>query len=153
MSLYKNSLKDTNKLQKDIKIGFISWEFNKEFVLSLEEITQKLLNENWFNNIKKIRVPWALEIPAMLDRLLDKEHYDLVYCFWVVIRWETSHYEVVTRESTRWIMDLSLKYKNTWIIMWILTCENQDQVKERINNSLAISWLNLLVQINKINIW
>jgi 6,7-dimethyl-8-ribityllumazine synthase len=42
-----------------------------------------------------------LEIPAMLKRVLKKEDYDLVYCFGVVIRGETTHYETVCSESAR----------------------------------------------------
>lgn len=150
MSDYKNKLKDISNLKKDIKIAFVSAEFNKNFVESLEWITEKVLNNNWFKNISKFYVPWALEIPAMLKRILKKQKYDLVYCFWVVIRGETTHYEIVTNESSRWIMDMSLKFKDTWIIMWILTCENKKQVEVRISESLAISGLNLLVEIKKL---
>jgi 6,7-dimethyl-8-ribityllumazine synthase len=74
----------------------------------------------------------------------------LVYCFGVVIRGETTHYETVCSESARWIIDMTLKFKDTWIIMWILTCENKKQVEERINESLAISGLNLLSVIKKL---
>lgn len=150
MSEYKNNLKSLTNLKKDIKIAFISAEFNKDLVESLEKVTENFLEKNYFEVSSKFYVPWALEIPAMLKRVLKKENYDLVYCFWVVIRWETTHYEIVTNESSRWIMDMALKFTSTWIIMWILTCENKEQVEKRINESLAISGLNLLSEIKKL---
>jgi len=150
MSDYTNILKNTDYIKKEAKILFISADFNKELVNKLENIIKVLLTENWISNFKTINIPWALEIPAMLNRVLLKENYDLVFCLWVVIRWATTHYEIVSGESARGIMDMTLKYPNTWIIDWILTCENLEQVEERINKNLAISWLNLLNSIQKL---
>lgn len=150
MSNYKMQLSDLSSLDKNLKIVFISAEFNREFTKWLEDKSQKTLNENWFTNITKFMVPWAYEIPAYLKLVLDKLKPDLVLCFWVVIRWETTHYEMVAWESARWITDVTLQYPNISIINGILTCENEAQVIARITDWYAVSWLNLLAEKNKI---
>ena len=138
-------LKKISNIPKNIEIAFITADFNRDYTKQLEDVSQEFLEEQHFRNITKYSVPWALEIPAMLQRILEKWSYDLVYCFWVVIRWETSHYDVVCNESARGFMNVSLIYE-TPLIFWVLTCENKKQVEERIDNWLAIAGLNLLSQ-------
>jgi 6,7-dimethyl-8-ribityllumazine synthase len=149
MSNYKTSLKNIENLDKDIKIAFVTWEFNRNYTKQLEDVNEDFLIENWFKNIDRFLVPWVFEIPWFTRKVLDEWDYDLIICFWVVIRWDTPHFDYVCNESSRWIMNLSMEY-DTPIIFWILTCNNDDQVKERITPNYAISWLNLLAEIDKI---
>lgn len=150
MSNYKIKNTDYSKLDKNIKIVIISSEFNRNYTKKLEDINEKKLEENNFKNIKKFIVPWAFEIPAFLEKIIHKQKPDLVLCFWVVIRWETTHYEMVANESARGIMNISISHKDVAIINWILTCENNSQVEERLENNYAISWLNLINEIKNI---
>jgi 6,7-dimethyl-8-ribityllumazine synthase len=154
MSNYKQVLSEINLDRKNTNIVFITWEFNKRYTDEMEDKNEKFLRKNGFENIKKYRVPWALEIPAFLKRIAQKGETNLVLIFWVVIRWETTHYDIVSNESARAIMDLSVEYANELaIINWILTCENELQVRARVDVSetYSISWLNLLWEINKIS--
>ncbi|MDP2090227.1 MAG: 6,7-dimethyl-8-ribityllumazine synthase [Candidatus Gracilibacteria bacterium] len=150
MSKYKIVKNDYKNLNKNIHIVIISSEFNRELTKSLEDINEKFLLENGFKNIKKFLVPGAFEIPGFLKKIIKNTEPDLVICFGVVIRGETTHYEMVAGESARGIMDISIKSKNTSIINGILTCENEEQVKSRISNTYALSGLNLLNEVNKI---
>ncbi len=150
MSHYNTQLYDLSHVDKKSKIAFISADFNSEFVDAQKQITLGFLAEQWFENVDEYSVPWALEIPAMVTRVLEEITYDLVYCFGVVIRWETTHYDIVSNESARALMDLSLVYSDTAIINWISTCENEQQVQARINNHIAMSGLNLLASIQNI---
>lgn len=152
MSHYKINLKDISKIDKNTNIVIVRSEFNEEYSKELEDINIDYLNSLWFNNVKPYIVPWAFEIPWFLSKLLKikKNKNTAFILLWVVIRWETSHYDFVAWESARKIMDLTCKYDNP-IIFWILTCENEEQVKERINNSSSVSLLNLLSEFYKIN--
>jgi len=143
MSDYQSELKNISNIPKNIEIAIIQADFNKHYTDKLSEVSTQYLENQHFRKITKYSIPGALEIPAMLKRVLELGKYDLIYCFWVVIRWETSHYDIVCNESARWFMDISLRYE-TPMIFWVLTCENTKQVEARINNNLAISWLNLL---------
>ena len=150
MSNYEIWVKDISKIDKNIKIVFITSEFNSEYTKSLENINEEILMTNWFKNIKKFLVSWAYEIPAFINKVNNKLKPDLILCFWVIIRWETTHYDMVAWESARWIMNISLENDSSTIINGILTCENIEQVKARISDTYAISGLNLLVEIDKL---
>ncbi len=148
MSDYKIKLQDITKIKKNIKIAFVVGEFNKNYTSQLEKVNKDFLIKNGFEKIDSFYVPWAFEIPGMVKRLLKKDKYDLFLTFWVVIRWETPHFDYVCTESSRWLMDLTLKYE-TPIIFGILTCNSEKQVEERIAENYAISWLNLLAECKK----
>lgn len=150
MSNYKIKKNNYSDIDKNIKIVFISAEFNRNYTEALEKINEEFLNNEWFKNIEKFLVPWAFEIPGFLKKVQTKLNLDLIICFWVIIRWETTHYDMVAWESARWIMNISLGNDSKAIINGILTCENENQVKARINDTYAIYWLNLVSEIEKI---
>lgn len=149
MSDYKTPLKDINKIDKNIKIVFITSEFNRDYTSRLEALNEHFLKENWFSNIERYNVPGAFEIPAFTKKIIEIKKPDLIICLWVVVRWETTHYDMVAWESARGIMNISIESK-TAMINWILTCENFEQVEARVNYSAAVSWLNLLSELVKI---
>ena len=151
MSNYKMTVWDYSNLDKNMKIVFITAEFNRNFTKALEDVNEKLLRDNWFNNVEKFLVPGAFEIPGFVKLVKQKMNPDLIICFWVVIRWETTHYEMVAWESARWIMDISIEdNSSTAYINWILTCENEEQVKARISPTYGLSGLNLLSERKKV---
>ena len=143
MAEFKQGLKNISNVPKNIDIAFITADFNSEYTDKIEAVSEEFLHENHFRNITKYRVPGAFEIPAMIERIMEKWSFDLIYCFGVVVRGATTHYDYVCNETARGIMDASRKYP-TPIIFGLLTCENFEQVEERINENLAISGLNLL---------
>ena len=59
---------------------------------------------------------------------------------------------MVAWESARGIMNISIEDNtSTAYINWILTCENEEQVKARISSTYALSGLNLLSERKKIS--
>ncbi|MDQ7023705.1 MAG: 6,7-dimethyl-8-ribityllumazine synthase [Candidatus Gracilibacteria bacterium] len=150
MSDYKIIKQDYSGLDKNMKIAFVSAEFNRHFTEKQENFNQKLLEKNGFFNIEKFLVPGALEIPAFLNKLIDKKNIDLIFCFGVVIRGGTSHYDIVINQSANGISEISKTKENPAIINGILTCENEQQVVDRLENNFAISGLNFLNEINKL---
>ncbi len=83
----------------------------------------------------KITVPGALEIPGAaaqaLDIALDEDApFDGVIGLGCVIRGETYHFEVVSNESTRGLMELSVR-RSIPVGNGILTVENEEQAWER----------------------
>lgn len=149
MSDYKQEVKSISNIPKNIKIAFITAEFNKQHTQKMEEIAEKYLEDNHFRDIEKYYVPGAFEIPGMIARLIDEKPFDLIYCFGVVIRGDTSHYDYVCWETARGIMDMTLKHR-TPIVFWVLTCDDTKQVEARINTDLTISGLNLLSESLKV---
>ena len=76
-----------------------------------------------------ITVPGALEIPAAIAMAAETGRYDGFVALGVVIRGETYHFEVVSNESARGIMNLTLQ--GFAIGNGILTVENEAQAVVR----------------------
>jgi 6,7-dimethyl-8-ribityllumazine synthase len=76
-----------------------------------------------------VTVPGALEIPGAISLAVETGRYDGYVALGVVIRGETYHFEVVSNESARGIMALTLD--GLAIGNGILTCENDDQAWAR----------------------
>ncbi|MET0313184.1 MAG: 6,7-dimethyl-8-ribityllumazine synthase [Hansschlegelia sp.] len=82
-----------------------------------------------------VTVPGALEIPATIAILLDAaaekgEPYDAAVALGCVVRGETTHYEIVSNESARALMELSVARKLA-LGNGILTVENDAQAFAR----------------------
>jgi 6,7-dimethyl-8-ribityllumazine synthase len=76
-----------------------------------------------------VTVPGALEIPAAIALAAETGRYDGFVAIGVVIRGETYHFEVVSNESARGIMALTLD--GLAIGNGILTVENEAQALAR----------------------
>ncbi len=81
-----------------------------------------------------ITVPGALEVPGAIAMASETGRYDAFVAVGVVIRGETYHFEVVSNESARAIMALSLD--GLAIGNGILTVENEAQALVRADKSL-----------------
>lgn len=76
-----------------------------------------------------ITVPGALEIPGAIAMAAESGRYDGFIAIGVVIRGETYHFEVVSNESARGLMALSMD--GIAIGNGILTVENEAQALAR----------------------
>jgi 6,7-dimethyl-8-ribityllumazine synthase len=76
-----------------------------------------------------VTVPGALEVPAAIAMASDSGRYDAFVALGVVIRGETYHFEVVSNESARGIMALTLD--GLAIGNGILTVEDEPQALAR----------------------
>ncbi len=76
-----------------------------------------------------VTVPGALEVPAAISLAVDSGRYDAFVALGVVIRGETYHFEVVSNESARGIMALTLD--GVPIGNGILTVEDEAQALTR----------------------
>ena len=86
-----------------------------------------------------MQVPGALEIPAMLKYAIrglsfdiSRRRFDAYVALACVIRGETTHYELVSEQSTAGLVTLSYQYSLA-VGNGILTVENKKQAEERAN--------------------
>ena len=90
--------------------------------------------------ITRVAVPGVLELPAALSMALigaevaDADIYDGYVVLGVVIRGETTHYDVVANESARAIMNM-VTSEGLALGNGIQTVENQEQAWARANRS------------------
>ncbi|MFI4960544.1 MAG: 6,7-dimethyl-8-ribityllumazine synthase [Hyphomicrobiales bacterium] len=83
----------------------------------------------------RIAVPGALEVPAVIAMAVDaaqkkRAPYDGVVALGCVIQGETYHFELVSNESARCLMDLSVS-RQLPIGNGILTVDNEGQARAR----------------------
>jgi len=86
-----------------------------------------------------VTVPGALEVPPAIAMALDAaeeggKNYDGFVALGMVIRGETYHFDIVSNESARALMDLAVS-ESLAIGNGILTCENEEQAWARARRS------------------
>jgi len=116
-----------------MKIVILLPRFNEEYGLKLLDSTIKTLNKNKIKNIQTIRVPGALEIPFAALKAIKKSKPNVVIALGIILKGETDHYEYVSSETFRGLMDVQLKTE-TPIVFGVLTCRTEKQVKDRLDN-------------------
>jgi 6,7-dimethyl-8-ribityllumazine synthase len=117
---------------KDLQIGIVVSRFNeyagKElYAACLEELKRLGVSEE---DITKVTVPGALEIPLALSKLAGTGEYDALIALGAVIKGETYHFELVANESAAGISRVALDY-GIPVANGVLTCYNDEQCKER----------------------
>jgi len=130
-------------LQPDLKgaglrVGIVWSRFNEEIVQQLLTSCDKQLVELGVDAsaIDVVSVPGALEIPLVLQSLaLERRgfgrRYDALIALGAVIRGETYHFDVVSNESARGILDVQLE-TGIPVANGIITTENEEQALARV---------------------
>lgn len=78
---------------------------------------------------ESLTVPGALEIPGAISMAIDSGQFDGFVALGVVLRGETYHFEIVSNESARGIMALTLD--GAAVGNGIITVENEAQALAR----------------------
>lgn len=105
-------------------------------------------------DIRIASVPGALEIPLVLQRMAQSDRYDALIALGAVIRGETYHFEVVSNDACRGVMDVQLE-TGVPIANGILTTEDDDQALARMAEKgadcarAAVEMANLLLAIGE----
>ena len=100
-------------------------------------------------DIEIASVPGALEIPLVLQNLAQSKRFDALIALGAVIRVETYHFEVVSNDSCRAVMEVQLD-TGIPVANGILTCEDDDQALVRVQQKgtdcaqAAVEMANLL---------
>jgi len=81
-------------------------------------------------NVDVARVPGAFELPLACERLAASGRYRAVIALGCVIRGGTPHFDYVCAETSRGIMDVSLRHKLP-VMMGVLTCDTLEQAQFR----------------------
>ena len=100
-------------------------------------------------DIEIATVPGVLEIPLALQTMAQSDRFDALVALGAVIRGETYHFEVVSNDSCRAVMEVQLD-TGVPIANGILTCEDDDQALARMRQKgedcaqAAVEMANLL---------
>jgi 6,7-dimethyl-8-ribityllumazine synthase len=128
----KSSHKQIKINGEKLKIAIVLPYFNEKIGLELFKNAKAHLIKNKVKekNITLIRVAGALEIPFACQKTIRKQKPSAIIALGVIIRGETSHYDLVIKNTYQGIMKVQLE-TGTPITFGILTCENEKQAKSR----------------------
>ena len=98
----------------------------------LDALVDGAIQQLALNNLEyeRLEVPGALEIPAAVAMAAHKGSYAGFIALGCVIRGETSHYDIVSNESARGLIQLSCE-RHLAIGNGIITVENKEQAWAR----------------------
>lgn len=115
-----------------LKVGVVMCRFNLDVCEGLlSSCTAELLRLGVAAaDITIATVPGALEAPLTLQAMAKSGRFDALVALGAVIRGETYHFEVVSNDSCRAVMDVQLD-TGIPVANGILTCENDEQALAR----------------------
>ncbi|MCR5085318.1 MAG: 6,7-dimethyl-8-ribityllumazine synthase [Succinivibrionaceae bacterium] len=106
--------------------------------------------------ITVIKVPGAIELPVIAQKVAETGKYDAIIALGCVIRGDTYHFEVVANECSKGLTEVSLKY-GVPVALGVITTNNLEQAVQRAGNeggnkgseaaSSALEMVNVVRQI------
>ena len=105
------------------KILIVASNYYKDVIDNLILGSSNFLNENDYG-FDLIKAPGCFEIPFLIKKNI-KDYLGFI-SLGCIIRGDTYHFELISNECARKIMDLSVDF-NKPIGFGILTCQNYDQ--------------------------
>lgn len=117
-----------------LKIGVVMARFNLDVCEGLLSacVTELQRLGVAAEDITIATVPGALEIPLTLQTLAQSDTFDALIALGAVIRGETYHFEVVSNDACRALMEVQLD-TGIPVANGILTTEDDDQALERMH--------------------
>ena len=122
----------SNEIDVNKKITIVASKWNAELVDELLESGKAHLEELGFTKIKTVNVPGAWELVHAAQRELADA--DGVIAYGVVIRGETTHYELISESAAHGLMQVSVN-ANKPIGFGLIAVENLSQAQERTDSS------------------
>jgi 6,7-dimethyl-8-ribityllumazine synthase len=111
------------------RIGVVHSRFNEEICHALLETARAELKKAGAE-AEFVAVAGALEIPLALQWLAQSGRFDALAAIGAVIRGDTYHFEVVSNESARGIMEVALE-SGLPVANGILTVDTEEQALAR----------------------
>ena len=112
------------------KIGIVKSKWTHEIVNMLASEVVNHLEDSGIKLIEICEVPGSWELIAGAQKLISK--CDLIITLGVVIRGETTHYELISETVTQGLINLMIKHDKP-VIMGLLATENEEQALRRAN--------------------
>ena len=120
----------TENINVDQKITIVASKWNAELVQELIKSGSAHLEALGISNFKTVYVPGAWELVHAAQREL--AHADGVIALGVVIRGETTHYELISESVAQGLMQVSVNAEKP-IAFGLIASENLKQAKERVS--------------------
>ena len=126
------------------KVLIVHTSWYEKHIARMLDISVEILEKNY--KCDKAMAPGAIELSALAKYKLEKNKYLGVLFLGVIVRGETSHYDLISSETFRSISTLSDKYFNIAVINNVICVENQSQLEKRLITNTQ-SNANALIQL------
>jgi 6,7-dimethyl-8-ribityllumazine synthase len=139
---------------KGLKIGIVMSRFNKDICEGLLSSCETEFDRLGVarDDVLLVDVPGALEHPLVLQKMAQSGKYDALVAIGAVVRGDTYHFEVVSNESSRGILDVQLQ-TGVPVANAILTIDTEEQGHARMHEKgrdaarVAVEMANLLKRL------
>ncbi|MAR34093.1 MAG: 6,7-dimethyl-8-ribityllumazine synthase [Chloroflexi bacterium] len=128
-NFFENDLLDGSSLNIGLAVSVFNYEItNKMYNHAYDSLVEHKVDKN---NIKRVDVPGAFELPLICKKMAESNKYDSIIAIGVVIKGDTDHYEFVANNASNGIAKSALT-TGIPIIFGILTTDNYKQATDRI---------------------
>jgi 6,7-dimethyl-8-ribityllumazine synthase len=120
--------KQAIELPKDTRVAVVVAQFNLPVTGMMAEGCLATLDEHGLtmDAVDEFRVPGAWELPLACAQLVESGRYAAVIALGAVIRGETPHFDFISAECARGLMQVSLD-SGIPVAFGVLTTEDGDQ--------------------------
>ncbi|PKL36873.1 6,7-dimethyl-8-ribityllumazine synthase [Candidatus Peregrinibacteria bacterium HGW-Peregrinibacteria-1] len=120
---------------KGLKVVVLASRFNGEYVDAMVTncITELLAKGVSEDDVVIKHVGGSLELPYAVKVVAAEIKPDVVIALGVVVRGETTHYDLVSEITYQGLMQVQLN-GDIPVIFGVLTCENFEQVEDRVSS-------------------
>ena len=126
------------------KVLIVHTSWYSEYINEMVQVATNIISDSGYQH-ETTCAPGAIELAALGKHHLikNKSPYSGILFLGIVIRGETTHYDLVTNETFRSIGDLALTFPSLSVINNVLCVENSEQLIDRLkvntkNNTQAL---------------
>lgn len=133
------------------KILIVQTSWYSEYIDEMLQIATNIISDSEYE-YETSYAPGAIELAALGKHHLTKNDsslYSGILFLGIVVRGETTHYDLVTNETFRSIGDLALAYPNVSVINNVLCVENSEQLIKRLKINTKNNTQSLIKLINE----
>ena len=115
------------------KVLIVHTSWYEEKISNMVNISVEILEKSF--NCEKAKAPGAIELAALANNKLKKAKFNGIIFHGIVVRGETSHYDLVTSETFRSIGSLAEEFCDISIINNVICVENDEQLQARLEKN------------------
>ena len=129
------------------KILIVHTSWYEEYISKMINISEEILVQKF--ECHKAEAPGAIELASLARNKMIKEEYIGILFLGIIIRGQTSHYDLITNETFRSIGVLAENFSNISIINNVICVENENQLNERIVKNTTNNTNSLISLVNE----
>ena len=115
------------------KIPIVCTSWYEDHLKKMIQISKTSFESEY--DVQFLTAPGALELAALAKNSLNKENFSGILFLGIIMRGETSHYDLVSQETFRSIGNLALEFPDKAVINNVICIENETQLVERIEKN------------------